>query len=462
MNKNVIENNEKSRDLKQAFRELEQARYQQLNTKKSIKKVQKIKNRNKINSTLNANKMVYTRTLLESINNKGISVIIIGLLAISLVMISTGYIFATTDVDKDTNQNKPVVEFEQNADELDVLNIISNNISVTMKKELVVGEREVDFEIIKEDNPDLPKGEEVIIKEGIKGKEEVTYIRTYENNNLISEVETGIEPLEPIVDQVVQVGTSEFLANHKVHLEDTMYVTENVELKEKNDKTSQTVCIIDQSLDVKLLELSGEWCKVSYNDTNIGYVKASSLASEYTIPDIVEKCRVKRILKTVDKDMKLNKPSGLNLSDFKKILTDTKDKKNIFIDNAEVFFKLEEKYNINGVFVAAIGIHESNWGTSTIATDKNNLFGYGSYDRGPYENSLTFETYEEGIDIVAKNLVKNYLNESGTQIYDNNIATGKFYNGATVSGVNKRYASDENWNTKVFKIMENLYGKLQN
>ena len=461
MNKQENGNKEISRDLSQVFKELEEARMQQLNTKKNIKKAQKIQNRNKINSALNINKMLYTRTILESINNKGVSAIIIGLLAISLIMISTGYIFAVSDIDKDTNKGIPVAEFEENVEQLDILNIISENISVTTKKELVVNEREVNFEIIKEDNPNLPKGEEVIVKEGVKGKEAVTYIRTYENDNLISEVETAIDPLEPIIDQVVQVGTSEFLAQHKIHLEETMYVTENVDLKAKADQNSETICTIDQSLDVKLLELSGTWCKVSFDETNQGYIKQSMLASEYTIPDIAQKCRVKRILKTVDFDMELNKPSGLNLSDFKNILVSSKDKNNIIIDNAEIFYKMEEKYNINGVFLAAIAIHESNWGTSTIASDKKNLFGYGSYDRAPYESSVEFETYEECIESVAKSLAKNYLNQSGTEINSEITATGKFYNGATVSGVNTRYASDENWCTKVFNIMENLYGKLQ-
>lgn len=460
MNKQTTENKEQKRDVMQAFAELQQARYQQLNTKKNIKKAKRIQNRNKINSTLNVNKSG-AKTLLESINNKGVSAIIIGLLAISLVMISTGYIFAVSDTQKNNIKNKPVAEFEENVEELDILGIISENISVTTKKELVMAEREVNFEIVKKDNPDLPKGEEVITKEGVKGKEEVTYIKTYENDVLVSEVEVAIQPLEPIIDQEVEVGTSEFLAKHKVHLKDTMYVTEDVELKEKAKDTAGTVCKIDQSLDVKLLELAGEWSKISFDDTNIGYVKNAVLASEYTIPDIAQKCRIKRIMKTLDFDMKLNKPSGLNLSDFKKVLVSSKDKNSIIIDNAENFFKAEEKYNINGVFLASIAIHESAWGTSTIAKDKNNLFGYGSYDRAPYENSLTFETYKEGIETVAKNLVKNYLNPAGTEIYDSNTATGKYYNEATVSGVNKRYASDENWCKKVYAIMESLYGKLQ-
>lgn len=460
--KNKNQQINQQRDLSQAFKELQQARAKQLGTKKNVKKAHKLEVKNKkINSTLNANKMVYSRTILESINNKGVSAIIIGLLVISVMMISTGYIFAVTDIEKN-DKKTPIADFEENAEELDLLNIISENISVTTKKELVMQERDVDFDIIKEDNPNLPKGEEVIVKEGIKGKEEVTYIRTYENDILISELETATDPLEPIVDQIVQVGTSEFLAQHKVHLEDTMYVTENVELRKKANATSEKVCDIEQSLDVKLLELSDQWCKVLFDGTNEGYIEKTKLASEFTMPEAAEKCRIKRILKTVNFDMNLNKPSGLNLSDFKKILKSSNDKNNIINDNAEVFFNMEKKYNINGVFLATIAIHESNWGTSKIASDKNNLFGYGSYDRDPYEYSVTFETYEEGIETVAKNLVKNYLNKPGTTIYDNEIAVGKYYNGATVSGVNKRYASDENWATKVFNIMESLYGKLQN
>ncbi len=49
---------------------------------------------------------------------------------------------------------------------------------------------------------------------------------------------------------------------------------------------------------------------------------------------------------------------------------------------------LKKKYNINGIFLASIAIHESGWGTSQIANDKNNLFGYGSYDATPYESSF--------------------------------------------------------------------------
>ena len=41
------------------------------------------------------------------------------------------------------------------------------------------------------------------------------------------------------------------------------------------------------------------------------------------------------------------------------------------------------------------------------------------------------------------------------------LATGKYYNGSNVSGVNVRYATDTNWANAVYTIMENLYKKLE-
>ena len=158
--------------------------------------------------------------------------------------------------------------------------------------------------------------------------------------------------------------------------------------------------------------------------------------------------------------MALNKPSGLSLEQFKKVLSDSKDVNNIFSQNAEYFYYIEQQYNINGIFVAAIGIHESAWGTSNISLNKKNLFGYGAYDSSPYSSSYSFSTYSEGIDLIARVLVKHYLNPKGTAIYGGESATGKYYNGNTVSAVNQKYATDKNWANKVYSYMEYLYSKI--
>ena len=240
-----------------------------------------------------------------------------------------------------------------------------------------------------------------------------------------------------------------------------MYVTQNISLKKDADAKSEDLVEIKENLDVKLIGLINEdWCKVSFDNVE-GYLKTENLTSSTFSPDIVEKSRITRILLGVNIDMELNKSSNLTKEDFQKILSDLpKDTNNIFKDNYETFYNMDKKYNINGVFLASIAIHESNWGTSTIANDKKNLFGYGAYDRSPYESSFTFSDYSDGIETVAKALAKYYLNTAGTKISDDETAVGSYYNEPTVEGVNTRYASDKEWYSKVYSYMELLYGKL--
>ena len=167
------------------------------------------------------------------------------------------------------------------------------------------------------------------------------------------------------------------------------------------------------------------------------------------------------LLATVSRNMPLNKPSGLTLEQFKKIFeNESKDKKGVFKENAEYFYYVEQAYGINGIFVAAIGIHESAWGTSKIATNKKNLFGYGAYDMNAYASAYEYNGYAAGIDMIARVLMKNYLNPKGTSLYNNEVATGKYYYGNTVSAVNKKYATDKKWADGVYTWMCYLYNRL--
>ena len=160
-------------------------------------------------------------------------------------------------------------------------------------------------------------------------------------------------------------------------------------------------------------------------------------------------------------NMALNKPSGFTLEQFTKALKDSKDKNKIFEKNAKYFYYIEKQYNINGMFVAAVGIHESAWGTSKIAINKNNLFGYGAYDSNPYNGAYTFDNYAESIDLVSRVFVKYYLNPKNATIYDGQVANGSYYNGNTLSAVNKKYATDKNWANGVYYHMQYLYNKLK-
>ena len=109
------------------------------------------------------------------------------------------------------------------------------------------------------------------------------------------------------------------------------------------------------------------------------------------------------------------------------------------------FVDAEKKYNVNAWFLAGLAIHESGYGSSKIATEKNNVFGFQAYDASPYASARSFDTKAEGIDTVAKYISENYL-----------TAGGKYYNGVSIDGIGKRYATDPNWSTAVKKHMANL------
>ena len=185
------------------------------------------------------------------------------------------------------------------------------------------------------------------------------------------------------------------------------------------------------------------------------------LTSVSATPSITSANRKVKAFSTLGFNMDLRQPTGLSFKDFKRIISnDSNDRYNIIADNIETFYYMETKYNVNGIFIMAVAIHESGWGTSNIAKDRMNLFGYGAYDRDPYNSSFNFGSYAEGIESVTKALAKHYLNKPGTPIADGQVASGAYYNGPTLSGVNTKYASDKEWGVKVFGIMEYLYGKL--
>ena len=71
-----------------------------------------------------------------------------------------------------------------------------------------------------------------------------------------------------------------------------------------------------------------------------------------------------------------------------------------------------------------------------------------------------FNTYAESIDLLARVLVKYYINPACTNIYGGETAVGTYFNGSTLLGVNQKYASDKNWSNAVYKYMNYLYNKL--
>lgn len=345
-------------------------------------------------------------------------------------------------------------------DEKDIEEKIKANINEPIE-EIETKQEEIEYITEYKTNNKLPKGTLQVIQEGRTGMQEVVIKKKYENGNVISEEQLSSKILKSSINKIVEVGSSSTIKKYDPQIGETAYVTSDrlsVMIEPKED--SQKIATLLKTDEITILEKNEYWYYINSKNST-GWVKKESIASNknYEIQEEVQNNN-SNITKNINFDIQLNKPSNLSLEQFKQILTDSKDVNKIFSQNAEYFYYIEKQYNINGVFVAAVAIHESNWGTSNISKQKNNLFGYGAYDNSPYKSAYNFSNVSEGIDLIARVFVKYYLNPKGTKIYSNEKAMGTYYNGPTLSGVNKRYATDKNWANKVYSHMSYLYDKL--
>jgi beta-N-acetylglucosaminidase len=137
---------------------------------------------------------------------------------------------------------------------------------------------------------------------------------------------------------------------------------------------------------------------------------------------------------TVDTD--LTKPSGETAARLNTFLQGT-----ALANLGDAFMAAESNYRVSARYLLAHAIEESAFGTSRIAQDKHNLFGYGADDAHPYQDAYTFASFAACIDFVAHMVAQNYLSPSGP-----------YYHGPTLRGMNVTYASDPSWADNIARI----------
>lgn len=357
-----------------------------------------------------------------------------------------------------------------NAENVDIDTIIQENAVTSTTEEFHQEINVLEYLTQYVTNDQLAKGESYVIQEGVKGTQKITYKKIYENGETIGEEQVSAVVEKPAFNKIVEIGTGTKTTSFTAKVGDVVYVTsDELTVRLEPNEDSEKVTKLKKDDELEIVKIQKEWYYISCNQTK-GWVKKE--ATKYipkqetkqeestTITNQTTAKSKSELLTTLDFNMKLNKPSGLTLEQFQKVLTDSRDVNNIFSDNAQYFYYIESQYQINGIFVASIGIHESAWGTSQIALNKKNLFGYGAYDSNPYNGAYQFSNYSECIDLIARVLVKYYLNPKGTSIYSGETAQGTYYTSSTLTGVNQKYATDKNWANAVYSYMKYLYNKL--
>lgn len=397
--------------------------------------------------------------------------ILVTVIAVAIVIAIIFGIYLTKSVSYASEQTKTVaieipITPQDNTKKIDIEEIVENNTKVQKIEVLEEQETDVEFTTQYIENSSLAKGKMQVLQEGVDGKQNAILKNIYEGDELISSTQVSSRITKASVDKIVQIGTGAYSNNYVPVVGDILQATSTtLAIKLNPDENSDKVITINKGDKVTLKAKQNDWYYVSY-DNYLGWAKSESLA--YVDPNGTGDGDENNIQYTKEQltqnlgfSMLLNRPSGLTLDQFRQIFeNDSNDVNEVFKNNADYFYYIEQQYNINGIFVAAVGIHESGWGTSSISKNKKNLFGYGAYDSDPSGSAYTFQSYSEGIDLVARVFVKYYLNPAGTPIYGGETATGTYFEGATLTAVNTRYATDKNWANAVYKWMTYLYNKL--
>ncbi|MBR3198989.1 MAG: DUF5011 domain-containing protein [Bacilli bacterium] len=149
--------------------------------------------------------------------------------------------------------------------------------------------------------------------------------------------------------------------------------------------------------------------------------------------------------------------TGYTASDFDNVIAGKYTAAQSKMYGTGIYFKeAEEIYGTNALLAFSAALNESKWGTSSIAMNKNNLFGYGAADSCPYDCAYSYNSPRDSI--------MDYASKSSTS-YEN--ASGKYYNGSHYgnksSGKNIYYATDPYWGeimaSNAFNRDKNFGGK---
>ncbi|MBM6948827.1 glucosaminidase domain-containing protein [Mordavella massiliensis] len=110
------------------------------------------------------------------------------------------------------------------------------------------------------------------------------------------------------------------------------------------------------------------------------------------------------------------------------------------------FVSKQNTYGTNALIMASVGALESGWGQSSIAQNKNNLFGLNAVDASPAESADTYKSVDACIRTFAETyLSKRYL-RAGWDYYHGGFLGDK------ASGMNVSYASDPYWGEKIAAV----------
>ena len=148
----------------------------------------------------------------------------------------------------------------------------------------------------------------------------------------------------------------------------------------------------------------------------------------------------------------LRTKSNISNTEFDNYLNKLGKSNSVMKNLGKDFVNYGKEYGMNPLLVYAMAAHESAWGTSKIAREKFNLFGWNAFDSDP-SAATDFPTPGIGVkDHMGVNL-RGYLDV--TYETKNFVKDWRYFGahlGNRGTGLNLKYASDPHWGMKIAGI----------
>lgn len=123
--------------------------------------------------------------------------------------------------------------------------------------------------------------------------------------------------------------------------------------------------------------------------------------------------------------------------------------------DAEGIYNAQQQSGMSALAILGIGALESGYGTSNIAKQKNNIWGWNATNTNPGENATTFSQMSQGALEFANSFMKTYYSGYGAKSIQaagtGNNPSGKGYAYNDDGTINSQWAAD------VGSIMKNFY-----
>ncbi|MFS0821597.1 Ig-like domain-containing protein [Bacillus sp. 1P02SD] len=141
----------------------------------------------------------------------------------------------------------------------------------------------------------------------------------------------------------------------------------------------------------------------------------------------------------------LRKPSNITATDIVNFFNQKNRPNSPLKANAQSFIDAQNRYGVNAQYLVAHAIWETGWDGSNLRNYKNNYYGYSAYDPCPFTCGFYFPSGLDSINFNAYTVRTEYLDE-----------TGKHYNGSHLTGMNVKYATDQNWKNGIANLMQSM------